>query len=67
MLQLLRDPQLIRLDAGIFILHFVLTAMFVAVPIILLRELNLSTNEHWSVYLPAPAGVYLIYGAIDYS
>ncbi len=56
MLQLLRNPQLIRLDAGIFILHFVLTAMFVAVPIILLQELKLDTNQHWSVYLPALLG-----------
>ncbi len=53
MLALLRNPQLIRLDAGIFILHFVLTAMFVAIPIILMQELNMSTREHWSVYVPA--------------
>lgn len=53
MLQLLKNPQLIRLDAGIFILHFVLTAMFVAVPIILMQELGLETNQHWSVYVPA--------------
>lgn len=53
MLQLLRNPQLFRLDIGIFILHFVLTAMFVVIPIVLMRELDLATNEHWSVYLPA--------------
>lgn len=53
MFQLLKNPLLIRLDAGIFILHFVLTAMFVAVPIILMQELNLETNQHWSVYVPA--------------
>jgi len=53
MLQLLKHRQLMRLDLGIFVLHFVLTAMFVAIPIILLQELNLETNEHWSVYLPA--------------
>ncbi len=53
MLQLLRNPQLLRLDTGIFILHFVLTAMFVCVPIILLQELGLQTQEHWSVYVPA--------------
>jgi len=33
MLELLSNAQLIRLDFGIFILHFVLTAMFVVVPI----------------------------------
>jgi len=53
MLQLLRNPQLIRLDVGIFILHFVLTAMFVSVPIIMMQELNLETSQHWSVYVPA--------------
>ncbi len=53
MFQLLKNPLLIRLDAGIFILHFVLTAMFVAVPIILMKELKLETNQHWSVYVPA--------------
>ncbi len=53
MLKLLRNPQLIRLDLGIFILHFVLTAMFVAVPIILIQEMGLQTGEHWAVYVPA--------------
>jgi predicted MFS family arabinose efflux permease len=53
MLGLLRNPQLIRLDAGIFILHFVLTAMFVVVPVILLEQLGLSAGEHWRVYVPA--------------
>ena len=53
MLKLLRHPQLFRLDIGIFILHFVLTSMFVAVPIILSQELKLDTSEHWSVYLPS--------------
>ncbi|RBP48369.1 putative MFS family arabinose efflux permease [Arenicella xantha] len=53
MLELLRNPQLIRLDIGIFVLHFVLTAMFVVVPIILLERLSLPTRDHWQVYLPA--------------
>ncbi|NND81062.1 MAG: MFS transporter [Gammaproteobacteria bacterium] len=53
MWSLLRDPQLLRLDIGIFILHFVLTAMFVVVPIILLEQLSLPTAAHWRVYLPA--------------
>jgi len=56
MLELLRDPLLFRLDVGIFILHFVLTAMFVVVPIILLQQLGLDTRDHWRVYLPALGG-----------
>ncbi|MBT8115781.1 MAG: MFS transporter [Arenicella sp.] len=50
---LLRHPQLLRLDLGIFILHFILTAMFVVIPIILLEQLDLATGEHWRVYVPA--------------
>lgn len=53
MIELLRHPHLIRLDLGIFILHFVLTAMFVVVPIILLDQLGLKTQDHWRVYVPA--------------
>jgi MFS family permease len=56
MFELLSNPQLIRLDFGIFILHFVLTAMFVVVPIIMLEGLGLETRDHWQVYIPALLG-----------
>ncbi len=51
--RLLADPQLIRLDVGIFVLHFVLTAMFVVVPLLLVKEMGVATSKHWQVYLPA--------------
>lgn len=53
MLDLLKHPQLIRLDFGIFVLHFILTAMFVVVPIILIDQVNIETNNHWQIYVPA--------------
>ena len=53
MLDLLKHSQLIRLDLGIFILHFILTAIFVVVPIILLEQINMPSNDHWRVYVPA--------------
>lgn len=53
MLTLLRHPQLLRLDLSIFILHFMLTAMFVVVPVILLDQLGLATQDHWRVYVPS--------------
>ena len=56
MLGLLRNPHLVRLDLGIFILHFVLTSMFVVVPIIMLERLGLETRDHWQVYIPALLG-----------
>jgi len=47
----LRNGQLLRLDLGIFILHFVLTAMFVVVPLQLI-DLGLASKFHWQIYLP---------------
>jgi predicted MFS family arabinose efflux permease len=49
---LLRDPQLLRLDAGIFVLHMVLTANFVVLPLLLRDGLGLDSANHWWVYLP---------------
>src|SRR5688572_24642440 len=47
----LLDPELLRLNAGIFILHIVLYAMFVVLPTMLV-EAGLGLSEHWQVYLP---------------
>jgi predicted MFS family arabinose efflux permease len=48
----LRDPQLLRLDLGIFCLHLILTASFVVLPLALRDIAGLSSNRHWEVYLP---------------
>lgn len=48
----LRDPQLLRLDLGIFVLHMVLTANFVVLPLLLRDSLGLDSAQHWWVYLP---------------
>jgi predicted MFS family arabinose efflux permease len=46
------DPELVRLDFGIFALHLILTATFIALPLILSDHAQLETSEHWKVYLP---------------
>ncbi|MFP5307487.1 MAG: MFS transporter [Gammaproteobacteria bacterium] len=48
----LADGQLVRLDAGIFLLHATMTALFVAAPLALVDTLGLPSTEHWKVYLP---------------
>ena len=50
--QAFADPQLLRLDAGIFILHFILVSMFIAVPEILSEQLGFALKQHWQLYLP---------------
>ena len=49
--KVLRDPQLLRLDAGIFTLHFVLTSLFLALPLTL-RDAGLPVEKHSWLYLP---------------
>lgn len=48
----LLDSQLLRLNVGIFILHTVLMAMFVVIPILLVQG-SLPLSEHWKIYFPA--------------
>ena len=49
---LLKHPSLWRLNFGIFFLHAALTAVFVVVPLALVRYSSLPTPAHWQVYLP---------------
>ncbi len=49
---ILRNPQLLRLDFGIFALHAMLTASFLVVPGLLHAALGLSSRDQWYVYLP---------------
>ncbi|MBK9131461.1 MAG: MFS transporter [Gammaproteobacteria bacterium] len=50
--QVLRDPQLLRIDGGIFALHCILTASFVALPFALRDFAGVETAHHGYVYLP---------------
>ncbi len=51
--EVLRHPQLLRLNFGVFTLHFVQTAMWVLLPSALVGRGELPVGEHWKVYLPA--------------
>ena len=63
-LRVLRDPELVRLNVGIFALHVVLMAMFVVVPLVLVQD-GLAASQHWWVYLGAVgAGFVLMLPAI---
>ena len=51
LLNIFCKPELAQLNVGIFILHTVLTALFVAVPLRLV-QFGVSESSHWLVYLP---------------
>ncbi|HEX7455183.1 MAG TPA: MFS transporter [Gallionella sp.] len=49
--EVLRNPELRRLDFGIFTLHAILMSVFMQVPFVLQRN-GLAVSEHWKIYLP---------------
>ena len=49
---LLCHEHLMRLNIGIFVLHCVLTAMFVVVPLLLTDNAGLDSEQHWKIYIP---------------
>lgn len=59
----LTHPDLMRLNMGVFVLHAVQLAMWVAVPALLVQA-GLPTARHWQVYLPAVLVSFLFLGAV---
>ncbi len=49
--RVLSNTQLLRLDLGILTLHLIITANFVALPLVLQNRLGIPSAEHWWIYL----------------
>ena len=56
----LRSPDLLRLNLGIFSLHAVQMAIFVVVPLAMVSAGGLPVDEHWKVYLPVVLGSFVL-------
>ena len=48
----LTDPELLRLNFGVFALHMTQMAMFVVMPAALVRYAGMPLSTHWKIYLP---------------
>ncbi|PUE11545.1 MFS transporter [Limnohabitans sp. T6-5] len=59
----LSHAGLLRLNFGVFVLHAVQLAMWVAVPAMLVQA-GLPKAEHWHVYLPAVLGSFVLMGGV---
>ncbi len=46
------DRNLLRLNTGVFTLHFLLMAAFVGLPLVLEQSLGVGRDQHWKIYLP---------------
>ncbi|GAB2480380.1 MFS transporter [Comamonas humi] len=60
---LLGHADLLRLNAGVFVLHTVQMSMWVAVPAMLVQA-GLAKAEHWQVYLPAVVLSFVMMGGL---
>lgn len=61
LMEVLRLPALLRLNFGVFVLHAVQLAMWMAVPAMLVQA-GLAREHHWWVYLPAVLGSFVVMG-----
>jgi MFS family permease len=61
--QVLSSPALLRLNIGVFVLHAVQLAMWVATPAFLVQA-GLSKDDHWQIYLPAVLGSFVLMGGV---
>lgn len=59
MVRLIKDPQLSRLNWGVFILHMALTACFVTLPKQFVAS-GLALENHWQLYLPTLLGSFFL-------
>ena len=50
--RVLSNVNLLRLDLGIFVLHLIITSVFLAVPLALRDNVGMESGSHWMVYLP---------------
>lgn len=50
--QVLREPELMRMNFGVFALHAIQMSMFVVLPSVLVNAGGLPLDEHWKLYLP---------------
>jgi len=58
--QMLVEPRLLRLNLGVFILHAIQIAMWVAVPALLIQLAGLPLQQHWMIYVPAVVASFFV-------
>lgn len=63
LVQVLCNPALLRLNFGVFVLHAVQLAMWVAIPAFLVQA-GLASDDHWHIYLPAVLGSFVLMGGL---
>ncbi len=58
--QVLRDPELMRMNFGVFALHAIQMSMFVVLPNVVVNAGGLAISEHWKLYLPVVLASFVL-------
>ncbi len=58
--RVLRDGELLRLDVGIFVLHFAQMAIWVVLPLMLEDVFGFDRDRHWLLYLSTMGGGFVL-------
>lgn len=54
------DPELLRLNGGILILHALVPCVFLAVPFLIEQQFKWPMAQHWKIYLPVLIGTLIL-------
>lgn len=57
---ILTQPELLRLDLGIFILHALLTASFIGIPLLLAETPHIGVSHTWIVYIIVMSSAFIL-------
>ncbi len=57
--EVLRNPELLRLNFGVFVLHATQTALFVVMPR-MLEAAGIPVTSHWKIYLPVMFASFIV-------
>lgn len=63
-LRMLVQPQLLVLNASVFMMHAMLTAAFVALPLMLARTSGIALDHQWQLYLPVMLVSAVVMGGV---
>src|SRR5690625_244595 len=63
-LRMVTRPQLVVLNVSVFMMHAMLTAAFVALPLLLTRRTGIALTDQWMLYLPVMVVSALVMGGV---
>lgn len=63
-MRMLVKPQLMVLNVSIFMMHVMLTAAFVALPLMLMRNHGMALDHQWKLYLPVMLVSAVVMGGV---